>query len=358
MSKKIRILFTIPNFNTAGSGRVLYDLAKGLDKNVFDVLIVCKHDRGFFFKEIKALNLPVYLMDTTFQLRPYYKLFSRIKPFKKFLKEQSIDIVHSWHWSSDWTEVLATRWAGSKFVYTKKAMSWGHIHWKLRSFLSHFIITVNTDMDEFFPYKIQKKLIPFGLDTSHYHPDLFPKTENALFFKIITVANLVPVKGIETLIEAIKKTNKTDIYLEVIGDKQTKYAAYLEQLVMNLGLENQITFLGKQSDVRPFLAQADLYIISSKKEGMPMALVEAMSMQTPVLGSDISGINYVLKDFNSLLFESENIEQLSQKILEMYSKSSIERNVIGKELRHYCIKQFSLHAFIKSHENLYLKLAE
>ncbi|MCC1484893.1 glycosyltransferase [Winogradskyella immobilis] len=357
MTKKTRVLYTIPNFDTAGSGKVLYDLAKGLDKTKFEVIIACTHNKGAFFKEVEDLGLPMHIIDATVPLRPYFSLISRVKPFKLFLKEQSIDIVHSWHWSSDWSEVLASRFANAKFVFTKKAMSWGNMHWKLRSFLSHFIITVNTEMKMFFPYKKQQQLIPFGLDTAYYNSDLFLKDDDCSVFKIITVANLVAVKGIETLVRAIKNTQKSDIFLKVIGDDKNEYANYLKNLVKGLGLENQISFLGKENDVRSFLAQADLYIIPSKKEGMPMALIEAMAMQVPVLGSNIPGIHYILKDFENLLFEVENDDMLSEKILMMYHKSSEERTTIGKELRNYSEVHFSLNSFISAHETLYSNLA-
>ncbi|PKQ46737.1 glycosyltransferase [Confluentibacter flavum] len=357
MTKKIRVLYTIPNFDTAGSGKVLYDLAKGLDKTKFDVIIACKHNKGDFFKEVQALGLPIHFIDAKVPLRPYFNLIYRLKPYKDFLKEQSIDIVHSWNWSSDWSEVLASRLGGVTFVFTKKAMSWGNLHWKLKSFLSNFIITTNAEMTDFFPYKKQQRLIPFGLDTAYYNSELFLKRDSNSKFKIVTVANLVKVKGIETLLRAIKITQKPDIFLDVIGDDTDEYAGYLKQMVTDLDIENQVSFLGKQNDVRPFLAQSDLYIIPSKKEGMPMALVEAMTMQLPVLGSNIPGVNYVLKDFSELLYETNNAKALSIKILEIYDKPLDERQAIGKKLRDYCLTHFSLNSFIESHETLYFKLA-
>jgi len=359
--KKIKILYTIPNFDTAGSGKVLYDLAKGLDKKKFEVVIACKHNKGSFYKEVEALGLPITLMDTTSPLRPYFSLLYRMKPYKLFLQVQGIDIVHSWHWSSDWSEVLATKLAGVKFVYTKKAMSWGNIHWKLRSFLSDFIITINDEMTQYFSYKKNQKLIPLGLDTNYYSPEHFEK-ENKTVFKIITVANLVPVKGLEVLIQAVNHVKHLDIHLDVLGNDEGDYAQKLKQMVKDLELEYKITFLGRQSDVRPYLSASDLYIIPTldegRKEGMPMALVEAMSMQVPVLGSSISGIHYVLKDFKHLLFEPNNTQQLRDKIVEFYTMSKSERLNIAKALRHYCITHFSLTSFIEAHECLYLKLAE
>jgi glycosyltransferase involved in cell wall biosynthesis len=357
--KKIKILYTIPNFDTAGSGKVLYDLAKGLDKEKFEVVIACSNNKGAFFKEVKNLRFPIFIRPITRPLKPYYSLLFRLRENIKFIKNNNIEIVHSWHWSSDWTEVLAALLGGAKFVYTKKAMTWGNIHWKIKSYLSNFIVTINEEMRNYFPDKKGQKLIPLGLDTNYYNPQLFQKTKNSIF-KIITVANLVPVKGIEVLINAIKLINTNDIHLDIVGYDRAEYASELKEMVLNLDLQNQITFLGKHTDVRPFLAQADLYIIPTlnegRKEGMPMALVEAMCMATPVLGSDISGINYVLKDFSELLFEAKNEKMLSDKINDIFNKSNDERENLGNELRNYCINNFSYEKFVIEHEKLYYKL--
>jgi len=356
MPKKIHILYTIPNFDTAGSGKVLYDLAKHLDKDKFRISIVCKHNKGAFFKEVEALGLPIYFMDVTVPLRPYYNLIQRLKSFKTFLTNKKVDIVHSWHWSSDWSEPLACRLVGVKFVYTKKAMGWGNVHWKIRSFLSHFIVTVNTDMQAFFSYKKQQKLIPFGLDTSYFNPELYKPKNQSEIFKLITVANLVPIKNIETIIRAIEKLKSLPIHLDIVGDTRGSYTLTLQKLVNDLKLENQVFFLGKHTDVRTLLVNADLYIISSKNEGMPMALVEAMSMSLPVLGSNISGIRYVLQDFDDLLFPVSDIKTLVNKIELIYKQTPHERKELGESLRNYCLKYFSQENFIKNHENLYLKI--
>jgi glycosyltransferase involved in cell wall biosynthesis len=353
---KIKILYTIPNFDTAGSGKVLYDLAKGLDTNLFEVHIACHHKQGSFYKEIEKLGLKIHILPTVQPLRPYTTFISRITPFKKFVKINKFDIVHSWHWSSDWSEVVAVRFGGAKYVYTKKAMSWGNVHWKIKIFLSHFIITLNPEMRDFFSYKKYQQLIPLGLDMNVYSPDLFEIKESTGIFKIITVANLVAVKGIEVLIEAIKLLNKSEIRLEIIGDDTTEYSNQLKRMVSDYSMEKQIIFRGMQSDVRPYLVQSDLYVIPSYKEGMPMALVEAMAMSIPVLGSNISGINYVLCDFPDLLFEAGNSEQLSQAIQLWMTIPEAERKAKGAILRKYCQEHYALEQCIRAHEELYQQL--
>lgn len=362
MDHRVKILFTIPNFDTAGSGKVVYDLVKGLDKAKFDVSIACTHDRGEFFKEVQKLGVPIFLLDTTAEYRPYHTLYGRIKPIIKFFKENQFEIIHSWHWSSDWTEVLAAKFAGVKWLYTKKAMSWGNKHWKIRSFLADYIITINHEMVNYFSYKKNQKLIPIGIDINYYSPEFSNSKEvDEGKFNIVAVANLVPVKGIEIILKAMHKLNDQNMRLKVVGNDEHEYAKTLRNVTANLGLKDQVMFTGKMQDVRPFINKADVYIIPTldegRKEGMPIALVEAMSMAIPVLGSDISGINFVLKDFPELMFEASNEEALAMKILHIKNKGENYRRKVGNSLRKYSIEHFSVEQFVSKHEELYLKLA-
>ncbi len=358
-TNKIKILYTIPNFDTAGSGKVVYDLVKGLDTSRFEPAIAVEHTQGAFFKEVEKLGIPIYIQPMTTHYRPYFSLYGRIKKIASFIKKHQFEVVHSWHWSSNWTEVLAAKLGGAKYVYTKKAMSWGNKHWKIKSYLSDFIVTINHEMVNYFPRKKAQQLIPIGIDTDYYSPKDFEKKPKDKF-QIISVANLVEVKGIEVLIEAVELLNDNEIEVKIVGDTRSDYAQNLMKSIEAKGKQNQIKFLGKKNDVRPYLVDSDLYIIPTlnkgRKEGMPMALVEAMCMATPVLGSDISGINYVLKDFPELLFEASNANMLAGKIKALKEKTKKERNALGEELRVYCVKNFTMKKFLEEHENLYQKL--
>ncbi|TDU34414.1 glycosyltransferase involved in cell wall biosynthesis [Gelidibacter sediminis] len=360
--KKTRILFTISNFNTAGSGKVVYDLAKGLDPNVFEVEIACGSREGAFFKVVETLGLPIHIFETKTSYRPYQTLLFRIWKISKFYKKHNFDVIHSWQWSSDWTEALAARLVGVKWVYTKKAMGFNNRHWHIKSYLAHFIITINEEMRGYFPNKKAQALIPLGIDTNYYKTDAVPKRSevNSKKFNIITVANLVPVKGIQVLIEALHKLKDQNVTLAILGDCDTDYGRAMIELSSHLGMQEQIRFYGKQLDVRPYLSAADLYVIPTldegRREGMPMALVEAMSMGIPVLGSDITGINYVLKDFKNLLYSAGDIDELVLKIKGFQAMDREERLALGKELRLYCNTNFAMHSFITAHENLYKSL--
>ena len=357
---KTKILYTIPNFNTAGSGKVVYDLIKGLDKTQFEVEIACQHKKGDFFKEVEALGFLIHILETTVPYKPYHSLFFRLRKIIRFFKENKYDIIHSWHWSSDWTEALAARMAGVKWIYTKKAMSWGSRHWKLRSFMADYIITINDEMKNYFPKKKTQKLIPIGIDNNYYKSEKVRTINDSNIFTIVTVANLVPVKGIEVLLIALSQMKDDSVKLKVVGDNSNEYGQELLQLCKDLNLEDQVEFTGKVNDVRPLIDEADIYVIPTldegRKEGMPMALVEAMCMAIPVLGSDISGINFVLKDFPDLVYPANDSKELKDRLLHFKNMTAEEREAVGDSLRDYCEKHFSMETFITDHENLYKSL--
>jgi len=336
----------------------VYDLAKALDTNKFEIEIACGSNNGHFFKVIESLGCPIHIFETKTTYRPYFNLPFRVWEIAKFYKKNDYDIIHSWQWSNDWTEALAAHFVGVKWLYTKKAMGFNK-HWKIKSYLANFIITINDEMGQYYSNKKEQALIPLGIDTNYYNKETVDTAilSASAQFNIITVANLVPVKGIEVLIKAIDKLEDQNVRLTVLGDYDNDYGHAMVALSEAMGLQNQIQFLGKQLDVRPYIKAADIYVIPTldegRKEGMPMALVEAMSMAIPVLGSDITGINFVLKDFKELLFPAGNVEALAIKLKEHIAMDENTRLDNGLRLRGYCEEHFTLEAFIAAHEALY-----
>ena len=359
--KKIKILYTIPNFDTAGSGKVVYDLVKGLDKQKFEPEICCFHNRGVFFKEIETLGVPIHIFSFATTLKPYRSLLFRVLEIAKFFKKHRFDIVHSWHWSSDITEPLAAKLAGVKWVYTKKAMSWGSPKlWKIRSLLSTKILVLNKDMVPRFFEKMKQKteLIYLGVDTTVYvpqkktHATPLGHTFTPKDFVIVTVANLVPIKGIEYLIEAVNSLNDDTIKLLIVGNHKNEYGAELIRKTTN---EN-IYFINKQLDVKPYHAIADVFVIPTKTswEGLPVAPLEAMSSQRIVTGSNVEGVREVLANFKEFMFPPKDSKAIAKKIKWIMAMPTEERVQWGKKMRQEVIQNFTLANCIDEHEEFYI----
>ncbi|WP_452225908.1 glycosyltransferase [Lacinutrix cladophorae] len=367
MSKKIRVLYTIPNFNTAGSGRSVYDLVKRLDRDVFEPEICCFHNKGAYYKEVEKLGVKMHLFPFTTSYRPRITFLSRVLKIRKFFKENQFDLIHSWHWSSDISEPLAARFAGIPYVYTKKAMGWGNRYWTWRSKLSTKVIVVNEDMITQYFSKMLPKVakFPLAIDTQKYQPEAINTSllEKYAFqkedFIILSIANLVPVKGVEVLFEAVQQLNDPSIKVLIVGNDTNTYG---QELKAHYSTNKNIVFAGKQLEVRPYLALADVFVIPTKdegrREGIPNAPLEAMASGCVVVGSNVSGVKDILKEFPEYLFEASNVDALAEKLLAVKNMQETERSSLAMAMREQVIKEFSIEEFLNNHEALYLSIVK
>lgn len=364
MSKRIKILYTIPNFDTAGSGKVVYDLVRHIDTTKFEPHICCMHTKGDFFTTVKNLGVPIHVFPFAVNYKPLISLPFRIWKVRQFFKNEQFDIIHSWHWKSDFTEPLAAKLAGIPFVYTKKAMGWGNKAWKWRSQLSSKIVTINADMETQFFSKMKDKInpIPIGLDVNDF--GILQKAYDTIDghkitnadFVIVSIANLVAVKGIEIMLEAVKQIANPNIKVFIVGDDTSNYANNLKK---NYNA-SEIIFTGKQQNIKAYLAIADVFVIPTKdegrKEGQPIAPIEAMLSGRVVLGSRVSGIKDILESFQECIFKPNSVVDLKRKIEWILKMNSKEREVLAKKMYDFAFQNYTIENSIVLHEALYLNI--
>lgn len=368
--QKIKVLFTIPDFDTAGSGKALLKIATRLNKDLFEPHIACMHTRGAFFKVVEQSGIPVHIFQYTTPMKPYYKgLLNCIKIAKQFRKIKP-NIVHSFHFSADYSEPLAAKFAGVKWIYSKKNMSWGGSSknsWKMRTFLANHIIYQNTDMKKmFFPNLNKTTLIPRGVDASEFFPNQRSKVLLQKYHLreedrvLIAVANLVPLKGIDVLIKSFNqsKMSVNNWKLLIVGDKNNSHGEDLEQLVVDMNLEDKVIFTGKVLNVSEHLSLAEVFVLPTifKGEGSPVALLEAMATGLCVLGSNLPGIRDQLRDCPEHLIEAGNIDKWSEKLEELSNKTSEELGRLGKVFLAKAKTNYLIEKEVENTEKLYLSV--
>lgn len=369
-NKKIKILYTIPNFDTAGSGKALLNLALNLNKELFEPQILCLNTKGYFFKVVAQSGIPVHVFNYLAKERPFHKMLINCWDISRKLKKINPDIIHSFHYSSNYTEALSAKLAGIQWTFTKKNMSWGGSsknRWKLRSFLAKKIIVQNKDMiKQFYPNSTKTSLIPRGVVTEKFKktiPDFQIKQQmntNENQRVLICVANFVPVKGIEVLIDAFETVHKKNPSWVVwlVGDDQNEYGLFLKEKVKNLNLTAKIIFSGKQMDVRSYLNHAELFVLPTlaKGEGSPVALLEAMANGKVVIGSRVSGISDQLENYGEHLFTPKNSEELAEKLRHFMKMNKEELNEMGSQFLKLVTESYSIEVEVNRHEKLYLSL--
>ncbi len=135
-------------------------------------------------------------------------------------------------------------------------------------------------------------------------------------FVVGVVSRLDPIKGISFLIHAIKRLVTNDylnLRLVLLGDGPQR--AELEKLVLDLGLTNNVMFLGHRSDARESLTAFDLFVLPSLSECHSISLLEAMCASLPIVCSDVGGNRETVTHNNdALVVEPKDIKELAAAI--------------------------------------------
>ncbi|WP_343655961.1 glycosyltransferase [Cupriavidus sp.] len=136
-----------------------------------------------------------------------------------------------------------------------------------------------------------------GIDTAAFHPDGAKRdvTRAALPFPpdsrlLLNVGRLVEEKDQATLINAFARVRQQgfDVRLAIAGDGPRRQS--LEQQIRSLGLEDAAWLLGRRADVAELMTAADVFVLSSRIEGMPLAVGEALACGTSVVSTDAPGV--------------------------------------------------------------------
>lgn len=171
------------------------------------------------------------------------------------------------------------------------------------------------------------------------------KRKSILFF-----GRIAPIKDLETLIKAFRLLNDKDISLDIVGPYEPEYKSKIMKLIRQSNIKGIITFHPAVYDLNKKIQLFDkhsLFILPSKREGMPQALIEAMARGKIVISSKTDGGKEIIKDGkNGYLFDIGDEKMLAEKIkMALNSKKS---NNIRISARDY-VEQFSW-------KNLYKKI--
>ena len=141
-------------------------------------------------------------------------------------------------------------------------------------------------------------LVPNGIDVRFWAPDATPGEPPTGPLRLVAVGRLVDVKGFDLLIDALAALSRTrpglDASLEIVGDGPERAA--LARRVDAAGLADRVTLAGHLEPValRERLRAATLFVLPSRSEGVPLALLEAMAAGVAVLAADVGGVGDVL----------------------------------------------------------------
>lgn len=163
---------------------------------------------------------------------------------------------------------------------------------------------------------------------------------------LIFVGRIVANKGIDVLLKAVKKLKPGVLVKKVAIVGDGAQIAHLKRMTAELALSGIVEFLGKRNDVEALLQQSRLFVLPSRIEGTPSALLEAMACGTPVVTTTVGGVPLVVEnDIDGLLVPPDNVEALSSAIEKILRRKAfarkLARNARLKVVREYSIEEYS-----------------
>ena len=334
-NNKIKLLIVTPYFypETGGGANYVYNLSKGLvNKHGFEVIIVTPGENTNI-SEIKTSEMKVY------RLKRWFKISNTpINPLwyfqiKKVIKKENPDVINAHMpvpFISDVTAmvcgntpfILTYHHAGSmkKNIFLPDIIIWLYEKTLFRKILKKAkkIICASdfVRLNYLKDYSNKTLTITPGIDINRFKP-MKIHVKN----KILFVANLKKAenyKGLEYLLLAIPivKSEIKNIKLIVVGSGD--HTDYYKKLCQKLKINRNVIFKGKLIDenlVREY-QQTNVLVLPSLFESCPTVLLEAMACEKPVIGTNICGIPYIIKnEENGLLFPPKDSKALAEAII-------------------------------------------
>ncbi|HZR08513.1 MAG TPA: glycosyltransferase [Myxococcales bacterium] len=170
---------------------------------------------------------------------------------------------------------------------------------------------------------------------------------------VAVIANLWPVKGHRTLLEAIRRVHahRPEARFALVGDGPER--PFLERRIADLHLEGVVELLGTRYDVPAILSRADAACLSSQAEGLPNAIMEAMAASLPVVATDVGGTpELVLPGETGFLAPSGDPVQLADALVAVLADPQAARQM-GARGRRLVASAYSLDRLAAAHGAMY-----
>ena len=174
-------------------------------------------------------------------------------------------------------------------------------------------------------------VIPNGVDLSRFPPAARsnPTRVTGEPQTVLTVARLHEQKGLEVVVHAARELPGVRFLIAGEGPERPS----LERLTRSLGVEERVVLLGHRDDITALLGDADLFVLPSRYEGFPLALLEAMASGVAVVASDIPGITeLVTDDSRGLLVTPGDVSGFTRAIGELLGHDA-RRAALGRAAR-------------------------
>lgn len=302
MARRPRLLYVVTLAEVGGAQSYVRDLLSAT-REEFEVAVAAygegpvktaAEELGVTFVSLRHVRRPLSLVQDPLGLLELYRLFRRLRPDIVHLNSSKAGVlgrIAAWLARVPVCIFTAHGWA---FKATAGASARLYL-WADRAVRPMTTMVVCVSGLEFragLEARVctaeRATVIRNGVEISGYVRR--PLTEGAT--QIVSVGRLAEPKDFATLVSALSLLPAGQARLRVLGAGPLR--EQLEAQIRELALSDAVELIGEVADVRPYLREADLFVLSSRSEAMPLSVLEAMAAGLPVVASDVGGLSEVV----------------------------------------------------------------
>lgn len=372
MQVAIKIAQITLSMGTGGLENVICSLVQSIDKDIFESEVVCLDSGGVLLEKLvnHGVNGLVYKRKPGLDLRIIMRL-------NKLFREKKFQIVHTHNQAAHFYGGIAAKLAKVPVLINTEHSRHSideYFRRRLEKFLLSLattkLVAVSSELADLSMSKdkIPKNkivVIPNGIDVRYYSRVSSKMTiRKKMEYKrilglpknskvLITVGRLHPIKNHELLFNAIsssKWASENDLHVLVVGDGQWRNR--LREQCYSNGIAEHVHFLGRRSDIAELLSISDAFILCSKTEGLPLALLEAMASKIPSVVTRGANKSQIVEHGKNGIVVDMSPRELMQGIKKLLLDSEFAK-ALAETAYHYVKRRHSLEKMVYDYSNLY-----
>lgn len=353
------------------------DLIKYLEKNNYDVIVIAPYDDSV--EKIKEICTYINIKLDRKGINVFNDLKFLYRLFKLYI-DLDPDIIFHYTIKPNIYGSIASKFANKTSVAVVTGLGYSFIKENLITKISKLLYKISLkhsnevwflnkeDFNQFLEMNLIKKekgyiLKGEGINTDKYSPDLFKKKlEPKNNIKFLLIGRMIYDKGVKEFVNAAKiiKKRYKNVKFELLGPIDYDYSNSIDkETLLNWNKDKSINYLGETDDVRKYINQSDCVVLPSYREGVPRTLLEAASMETPLIATDVPGCRDVIdNNVNGFLCKVEDYKDLANKMEIFINLSKIEKKIMGKKGRKKVKKEFDIDIIIEKYLNAINRLLD
>ena len=377
MAKKIRVLECIRQGKIGGGESHLLSLTAHLDRSRFEPVVLSFTD-GPMMERLKEMGVETRLIYTE---KPFdIRIWGQVK---RLLQAEAPDVIHAHGTRASSNVLWAARKLGIPVIYTVHGWSFhqdqhplvrrlrilGEKYLTERSEVNISVSASNQQSGKEMIPQFRSVVINNGIDQQKFDPERAYSDVRAELgiardsVVVLFIARFTAHKQPLTLIRAFARAltmlqgiGAAGLHLLMVGDGDEKVAGVA--LARELGLEDKIIFQAFRQDVPDVLHAADIFVLPSLWEGLPIGLLEAMAMRKAVIGTRVDGTREVLQDGdNGLMVEPGDVDGLAAAIVRLAADRELRESLRARAFQ--TVRQrFDAATMTREIESIYSKVLE